>query len=58
MNKDVGYTQWNIGISNEILPFVATCMDPENSILNEVTERKTNYLSLIHKFCFFKHFLI
>ena len=35
---------------NEILSFVATCMDPENSLLNEVTQRKTNYLSLIHAF--------
>ena len=35
---------------NEILSFVATCRDPENSLLNEVTQRKTNYLSLIHAF--------
>ena len=35
---------------NEILSFVATCMDSENSLLNEVTQRKTNYLSLIHEF--------
>ena len=39
------HTQWNISHKkNEKLPFAATRMDPENIILNEVSQRKTNIL--------------
>lgn len=39
------HTQWNISHKeNEILPFGATWMDPENIIFNEVSQRKTNIL--------------
>ena len=45
MDKDV--VQWNITQPcemNEIMPFMAACMDPEIITLSEVRQRKTTII--------------
>ena len=34
--------------TNEILPFAATCMDIQNIMLNEISQRRTNAIFILY----------